>query len=403
MLRDRYEAVDIFVMVPQLSHSIDPVIAQLDTLLDDDTIFEQVRSDLCKRYPRTQETGRPSTPVEVILRMLVIKHLYGWSYAQTEQWVSDSLVLRDFCRICWQQVPDDTTLIRWANLIQADTLHQLLDHVVQMACQLKVTRGRKLRTDCTVVETNIHYPTDSSLLNDGVRVISRTLKAARRYLRVSEQLGLGEEAQELFRDRTRSAKRLAKEIIDTLRSRGEEAGELRKAGYQRLITIGEAMLEQAKRVGELLGEQTSGGASGGSCGEAHGARKVAERLGEFVPRLQAVVEQTKRRVLQGETVPAGEKVVSIFEPETATIRKGKLRKPTSNHPSTDHWSLTLSANACQVALYSSFSVPGRKDASSAFRLSCHSSGQVKPCRARRRYSSFSVVENMPGSSEFTVA
>ncbi len=152
-----------------------------------------------------------------------------------------------------------------------------------------------------------------------MRVISRILKAARQFLVVSEQA-----AQELFRDRTRAAKRLAKEIIDTLRSRGEAAGELRKAGYQRLITIGEAMLEQAKKVGELLSEQKPDG----SCGEARGAEKVAERLGQFVPRVQAVVEQTKRRMLQGETVPAGEKLVSIFEPQTAIIRKGKLSKPT---------------------------------------------------------------------------
>src|SRR5438105_4298487 len=101
MLRDRYEPVDIFAMVPQLSRAIDPVIAELDELLDADTIFQQLRTDLSKRYPHTSSTGRPSTPVEVILRMLVIKHLYGWSYEQTEQWVSDSLVLRDFCRIYW--------------------------------------------------------------------------------------------------------------------------------------------------------------------------------------------------------------------------------------------------------------------------------------------------------------
>lgn len=170
MLRDRYDPVDIFIMVPQLSHAIEPVIVQLNDLLDDDAIFQYVKADLSKRYPHTTTTGRPSTPVEVILRMLLIKHLYGWSYAQTEQWVSDSLVLRDFCRIYWQAVPDDTTLIRWATLIQPATLHQLLDHVVQLARQLKVTHGRKLRIDGTVVETNIHAPTDSSLLCDGVMV-----------------------------------------------------------------------------------------------------------------------------------------------------------------------------------------------------------------------------------------
>jgi transposase, IS5 family len=316
MLRDRYDPVDIFLMVPQLSHSIEPVILQLNDLLNDDAIFQHVKADLSKRYPHTTTTGRPSTPVEVILRMLVIKHLYGWSYAQTEQWVSDSLVLRDFCRIYWQPVPDDTTLIRWALLIQGATLHQLLDHVVELACQLKVTRGRKLRIDGTVVETNIHAPTDSSLLCDGVRVISRILGSARECL--GECLVVTtHRANKLFRDRSRSAKRLAKQIIDRVRSRGEGAAELRKGSYERLLEIGEAILCQAKAVDKLLSEQ------------AHDkAGRLVRQLGQFVPRMRAVVEQTRRRVLQGERVPASEKLVSIFEPQTAIIRKGKLSKPT---------------------------------------------------------------------------
>jgi IS5 family transposase len=312
MLRDRYDPVDIFTSVPQLSRAIDPVLAQLNVLLDNDVLFQQVKADLSQRYPHTLDTGRHSTPVEVIVRMLVIKHLYAWSYAQTEQWVADSLVLRDFCRIYWQPVPDDTTLIRWALLIQPATLHQLLDHVVEMASQLKVTRGRKLRTDGTVVETNIHQPTDSSLLSDGVRVISRILQSARRLLSNATQA-----PDKLFRDRSRSAKRLNKQIIDTVRSRGEHAEHLRQASYARLVEIGEALLAQAKTVGALLGAQPQ-----------RQARQLAGQLQEFMPRLQRVVTQTRRRVLQGEQVPAGEKLVSIFEPESAVIRKGKLSKPT---------------------------------------------------------------------------
>ncbi len=88
------------------------VLMRLDALLDDDTLFQAVRADLAHRHPRTLIDGRPSTPVEVILRMLVVKHLYGWSYEQTERWVSDSLVLRQFCRIYAERVPDDTTLLR---------------------------------------------------------------------------------------------------------------------------------------------------------------------------------------------------------------------------------------------------------------------------------------------------
>src|SRR6478609_5678732 len=130
MLRDRYDPMNIFDLVPALSLEMEPVLTKLDALLDDDQLFQLVKADLAQRYPHTLTDGRPSTPVEVILRMLVVKHLYGFSYAQTEQWVGDSLVLRQFCRLYLARVPDDTTLIRWANTIQPQTLHQLLDHIV---------------------------------------------------------------------------------------------------------------------------------------------------------------------------------------------------------------------------------------------------------------------------------
>ena len=122
MLRDRYEPMNLFTLVPTLSLALDPVLTQLDRLLDEDTLFQAVKADMARRWPRTRMDGRPSTPVEVILRMLVVQHLYGWSYEATERWVSDSWVLRQFCRVYAEAVPDDTTLLRWANLIQPATL-----------------------------------------------------------------------------------------------------------------------------------------------------------------------------------------------------------------------------------------------------------------------------------------
>ena len=101
--------------------------------------------------------------------MLVVKRLYNWSYEQTERFVSDSIVLRQFCRLYLESAPDDTTLIRWANTISPETIVALNDRAVELARSLKVTRGRKLRVDSTVVETNVHHPTDSRLLSDGVR------------------------------------------------------------------------------------------------------------------------------------------------------------------------------------------------------------------------------------------
>src|SRR5215472_14768444 len=178
MLRDRSAPVDLFALVPVLQLRFEPELAELDRLLEDDQLFQHVKADLSRRRPHTTETGRPSTPVEVIVRLLVVQHLYDWSYAQTEHFVGDSLVLRQFCRLGLQPVPHHTTLMRWSNVLQPETLHRLLDRVTDLARSLKVTRGRKLRIDSTVVTTAIHYPTDSTLLADGVRVLGRLVQEA---------------------------------------------------------------------------------------------------------------------------------------------------------------------------------------------------------------------------------
>ena len=312
MIIDRYDPVNLFKLVPQLQLDMDPELAALDKLLDDDVLIQRVKADLLRRYPQSARKGRPSTPVEVILRMLAVQHLYQWSYEEAEHYVNDSLVLRQFCRLSLAKAPDDTTLIRWANQIQPETLHALLDRVVELARANKVTRGRKLRTDGAVVETNIHYPTDSSLLGDGVRILSRTLRKARQ--------ALGETAdrsRQLFRDRTRSATQQVKRILEATRQRGQHAEETMRNAYQHLLETTQAMVEQARQVGTALKEQTS-----------RTARKLAETLDTFIPRVDQVIAQTTRRVLQGETVPAAEKLVSLFDPETAIIRKGKIATAT---------------------------------------------------------------------------
>ena len=112
MLRESYEIDKFFMEIQGLTSEMEPELAQIDAVLDDETIYQIVRADLAQRYPKTQQTGRGSTPVEVILRMLVVKHLYNLSYEKTEKAVKDSLVLRRFCRVYFEAVPDDTTLIR---------------------------------------------------------------------------------------------------------------------------------------------------------------------------------------------------------------------------------------------------------------------------------------------------
>ncbi|MHB0867943.1 MAG: ISNCY family transposase, partial [Chloroflexota bacterium] len=308
MITDRHDPMNLFELLPRLKLEMEPELAELDRLLEDDELFQRVKADLSRRYPNSALRGRHSTPVEVILRTLVARRLYDWSYEETERFVSDSLVLRQFCRLYLEPVPHHTTLIKWAGLIGPKTLEQLNEHVVALARSLKVTRGRKLRTDGTVVETDIHHPSDSSLLNDGVRVLSRVIRRAKETLQ-----GGGA----IFRDRTRSAKRLAHEIGDAARRRGDGAEGARQAAYERLIGVTEATLRQARAVRDRLAQEPRGVTEG-----------LARKIECFLPLVEQVVGQTRRRVLSGEAVPAGEKLVSIFEPHTAIIRRGKFGRET---------------------------------------------------------------------------
>jgi IS5 family transposase len=312
MIVDRYAPVNLFAFVPKLQADFEPELRELDHLLDDDGILQRVKADLARRHPHSLTRGRHSTPVEAILRLLVIKRLYQWSYAETEHFVGDSLVLRQFCRIYLQAVPDDTTLIRWAKLIGPDTLQQINDRVVALATQLKVTRGCKLRVDSTVVETNIHYPTDSALVGDGVRGISRLLHKAKTVLGTGTKLG-----KSVFRSRTRSVRRIAQQLHRVARRKGEAAAEELKQAYAKLLDIAEASRRQAVRVREALQEQAT-----------KQAKRVQQQLDQFLPLVDQAIEQAARRVLHGESVPAPEKLLSLHEPHTQVIRRQKAGKPT---------------------------------------------------------------------------
>jgi IS5 family transposase len=310
MLINRYPAEDVFARVPELAAQTDPVLRQLDPLLDDDPLFQLVKADLAHRYPQTTCHGRHSTPVEVILRLLVVKHLFNWGDAEAERRVADSLVLRWFCRVYFHRVPDATTLLRWGHTIQPATLEALLDRVSVLAQQVRVTKGRKLRFDGTVVETTIHHPTDSSLLADGVRVLSRAIRRAKPL--VGERLA---GVRDAFRTRTRTMRRGLQTLHRLARQKGEEAAEARKEIYRKLVDTASKTVRQAVRVRDRLAE--AGERAGGA------AQQLAAQLDHFVPLVRQAISQAQRRVLEGEQVPAAEKVVSLFEPHTRIIPRHK--------------------------------------------------------------------------------
>ena len=239
MLIEKYEKDNIFNRIPGFTLRLSPELAAIDRVLDDEELFCMIRDDLAQRYPQTLTAGRHSTPVEVILRLLAVRHLYDLSYEQTEIQVADSLVLRQFCRVYFEPVPDHTTVWKWVAQIQPETLQAFNERLVAIAVQGKLTRGRKLRMDGTVVETHIHYPTDSSLLADSVRVMGRTLQRARAL--IGEQCAL---AKGTFRNRTLCARRHARQI-GRLSRRGRQSTQ---PIYRRLVRITRASVRQAEQV-----------------------------------------------------------------------------------------------------------------------------------------------------------
>jgi IS5 family transposase len=147
-----------------------------DQILADEDIITPVYEALAKRHPKSRSRGRPAAPAEMVLRLLVLKHVRNWSYQVLEREVRANLVYRDFTRVGAGKTPDAKTMGRWGLVVGPDVIKQVQARLLKIAQEKGVVAGRRMRVDTTVVETNIHYPTDSSLMGDGVRVLTRTMK-----------------------------------------------------------------------------------------------------------------------------------------------------------------------------------------------------------------------------------
>src|SRR5881409_3661449 len=212
---------------------------KVDALLDDDELIEMVHAALGRRRPKSQTRGRRGTPSEVVLRLIVLKHMKNWSYETLEREVRANLIYRDFTRIGGEAVPDAKTMVRLGQALGPEVTRKIHERVVQLAREEKVTTGRKMRLDTTVVETNIHYPTDSSLLGDGARVLTRTMK------RIEEKAG---GLKRKVRDRMRSVTKRVIAIGQALRHKGTEGELKRKQEYRQLLRLTQQILNDSRRV-----------------------------------------------------------------------------------------------------------------------------------------------------------
>ncbi len=219
MLIIAYPRDERFLARVPFQFELDPELVEMDQLLDDRKLVLRVTHDLLLSAPQAAWNGRPSTPAEVTLRTSVVRHLMGWSYETLHDEIVGDAKWRWFCRIYDHPVPNHSTLRDREALIRPGSLHTLNNRLVGVGHERKVTHGRKLRTDGTVIETNIHYPTDSRLLFDSARVLGRLCREARELLHPRTAT-----EKQLFRNRSRRAQRLARQIAQRLRgSKGKKS------------------------------------------------------------------------------------------------------------------------------------------------------------------------------------
>lgn len=290
---------------------MDPRLRRIDQVLDDETLVDGVLDAMRGRFEHSGHRGRRGTPAEVALRMLVLKHLKDWSYEQLEWEVKGNLVYRHFCRIDAGKVPDAKTMVRLGQLLDGQALRAVFERIVELGVQRRVSRGRKMRVDTTVVETPIRYPSDSRLCEDVTQGVCREIERLR---------SQGVAAPMGFRNVRRSVGRRVREITQISRrpvGRDAKRRALQRP-YGRLLAITRRTIRHAQEAVKRARRRAW------ASGSLRRSIKMLERLVELGRK---VVKQTKERVFKGNP-KSSEKLVSIFEPETKILRRGKAGKPT---------------------------------------------------------------------------
>jgi IS5 family transposase len=235
---------------------------------------------------------------EVALRALLIKQMNNFSYRELAFHLADSQTYRTFCRLgIGESAPSKSALAASIKAIRPETLEAIHRLLLGAPAAQHVEKASKVRVDCTVVESDIHPPTDSELLWDCVRVLTRLLRRGRAHLGAERVV---------FANRTRRAKRRRREIFHA------KGAEQRQAAYRDLLAVAEEVVGWALALRELL---VGDGASD------PGLVKLAAKLDRVLGLAAQVMTQARRRVLDGESVPAAEKIVSIFEDHTDIVRK----------------------------------------------------------------------------------
>ena len=291
---------------------LDPSLRAISEFLDQHlTLIEQVRKDL-ERGLKNARTGRNGIAPSQVLRSLVLMRVKNWDYRELQERINDGFRLRSFTEFDSHPVPKHDAFNRAFNRLTPETLRDINQLVVQAAVQLGLEDGKTLRVDTTVVESNIHYPTDATLLWDSVRTITRLIED------LHEKLSDGVQG---FTNRTRSARRRMQAIQ---RMTAAQRSQQQEPKYRELIRITEQVVNNASQVVEKAKEASRGAAD---LIASLSIDSLRNEIISYCRLADRVIDQSRRRVLKGEQVPTEEKIYSIFEPHTDLIKRGKAQKP----------------------------------------------------------------------------
>jgi transposase, IS5 family len=302
------------LIVEEVSDLREDWMKHADAVLSDEDIVAAVYEALARRHPKSRSRGRLGAPAEMVLRLLILKHIRNWSYAVLEREVRANLVYRDFTRVGAGKTPDAKTMGRWGMAVGPEVVKQIHQRIVKLARANGLAAGRRMRVDTTVVETNVHYPTDSSLLGDGVRVLIRTMK------RIGQIAG---ETGAKLCDRSRSVKLRVLDIARAARAKGPQSQEKLRRAYGKLLNSTSRVVGQAKQFSKQIVE---GVKRSTNILQQLALEGLRQELDAMVPRVKRVMKQTRARIFCGDTRTEG-KILSLFEPSTEIIRKGKAGKP----------------------------------------------------------------------------
>ena len=290
---------------------LEPLLDAISDFLDDhEEMIAAIHRDLREGLTKPN-TGRRGLTPRQILRSLVLMRVKNWDYRELRERIADGLTLRQFTDFYCDPVPKHDAFHRAFIKLTPETLKVVNDLLIQAAVGLGLEDGAKLRVDTTVVQTDIHHPTDNTLLWDTVRVVTRLVGRLAKALECRRIKG--------FRNRTRSARRRMQEIQRmTTRQRHEQ----QTGKYRELIAIADKVVDSARMVLERTAKMR-----GKDMRADLAIGEVRKEIEHFCDLGNQVTDQTRRRVLNGEQVPNTEKIYSVFEPHTDLIKRGKVRTP----------------------------------------------------------------------------